>query len=157
MPATQLKCIYGGLTLDVDQHYIGSVTATTHKKKDIITLESNPLRGTVLPAPHGKRNKCDKNIKYMMFCHCGTNNRAPRWTFKGPSKPEVRLGAREDMWYTLVLSCIFPCTCTFSMYAPFLHWDKNWCLKILVDCFLLTKLLHRATWSSRVDTQNFDD
>ena len=25
------KCIYGGLTLDVDQHYIGSVTATTHQ------------------------------------------------------------------------------------------------------------------------------
>ena len=30
MPATQRKCIYGGLTLDVDRHYIGSVTATTH-------------------------------------------------------------------------------------------------------------------------------
>ena len=28
MPATQRKCIYGGLTLDVDRHYIGSVTAT---------------------------------------------------------------------------------------------------------------------------------
>ena len=31
---TQRKCIYGGLTLDVDQHYIGSVTATTHQEKD---------------------------------------------------------------------------------------------------------------------------
>ena len=28
------------------------------------TLESNPSRGTVLPAPHGKGNKCDKNVKY---------------------------------------------------------------------------------------------
>ena len=32
--------------------------------KSIITLESNPSRGTVLPAPHGKGNKCDKNVKY---------------------------------------------------------------------------------------------
>ena len=32
--------------------------------KGIITLESNPSLGTVLPAPHGKGNKCDKNVKY---------------------------------------------------------------------------------------------
>ena len=64
MPATQRKCIYGGLRLDVERHYIGSVTATTHQEKGIITLESNPSRGTVLPAPHGKGNKCDKNVKY---------------------------------------------------------------------------------------------
>ena len=56
--------IYEGLTLDVDRHYIGSVTATTHQEKSIKTLESNPSRGTVLPAPHGKGNKCDKNVKY---------------------------------------------------------------------------------------------
>ena len=61
MPATQRKCIHRGLTLDVDRHYIESVTATTHQEKGIITLESNPSRGTVLPAPHGKGNKCDKN------------------------------------------------------------------------------------------------
>ena len=30
-----------------------------------------------------------------MHCHCGTNNRAPRWTFTYPCKPEVRPGARE--------------------------------------------------------------
>ena len=35
-----------------------------HQEKGIITLESNPSRGTVLPAPHGKGNKCDKNVKY---------------------------------------------------------------------------------------------
>ena len=64
MPATQLKCIYEGLTLDVDRHYIGSVTATTHQENGIITLESNPSRGTVLPAPQGKGNKYDKNVKY---------------------------------------------------------------------------------------------
>ena len=27
------KYIYGGLTLDVDRHYIGSATATTHQVK----------------------------------------------------------------------------------------------------------------------------
>ena len=98
MPATQRKCMYGGLTRDVDRHYIESVTATTHQEKGIITLESNPSRGTVLPAPHGKGNKCDKNVKYkkLMHCHCGTNNRAPRWTFTDPCKPEVRPGAREE-------------------------------------------------------------
>ena len=31
-----------------------------------------------------------------MHCYCGTNNRAPRWTFKDPCKPEVRPGAREE-------------------------------------------------------------
>ena len=31
-----------------------------------------------------------------MHCHCGTNNRAPRWAFTDPCKPEVRLGAREE-------------------------------------------------------------
>ena len=63
MPAAQRKCIYEDLTLDVDRHYIGSITATTHQEKGIITLESNPSRGTVLPALHGKGNKCDKNVR----------------------------------------------------------------------------------------------
>ena len=31
-----------------------------------------------------------------MLCHCGTNNRAPRWTFTDPCKPEVRPGAQEE-------------------------------------------------------------
>ena len=48
-------------TLDVNRHYIEIVTATTHQEKGIITLES---KGTVLPALHGKGNKCDKNVKY---------------------------------------------------------------------------------------------
>ena len=43
---------------------IGSATATTHQEKSMIILESNPSRGTVLPAPHVKGNKCDKNVKY---------------------------------------------------------------------------------------------
>ena len=31
-----------------------------------------------------------------MHCYCGTNNRAPRWTFTDPCKLEVRPGAREE-------------------------------------------------------------
>ena len=31
-----------------------------------------------------------------MHCYCGTNNRAPRWTFTDPCKPEVRPGAQEE-------------------------------------------------------------
>ena len=31
-----------------------------------------------------------------MHCHCGTNNRSPRWTVTDPCKPEVRPGAREE-------------------------------------------------------------
>ena len=60
------KGIYGGLTLDMDRHYIRSITATTHQEKGIITIESNPSRGTVLhvPSQQGKGNKFDKNVKY---------------------------------------------------------------------------------------------
>ena len=31
-----------------------------------------------------------------MHCHCGTNNRARRWIFTDPCKPEVRPVAREE-------------------------------------------------------------
>ena len=31
-----------------------------------------------------------------MHCHCGTNNKAPRWTFTDPCTPEVRPGARVE-------------------------------------------------------------
>ena len=31
-----------------------------------------------------------------MHCHCGTNNRAPWWTFTDHCKPVVRPGAREE-------------------------------------------------------------
>ena len=32
----------------------------------------------------------------MMHCHCGTNNKAPRWTFTDPCTSGVRPGAREE-------------------------------------------------------------
>ena len=63
-----------------------------------MTLESNPSRGTVLPAPHGKGNKCHKKCKIQnnlytvtvapTTVHHGGNSRTP--------KPEVRPGAREE-------------------------------------------------------------
>ena len=31
-----------------------------------------------------------------MHCHCGTNNRAPMWTFTHPCIPEARSGVREE-------------------------------------------------------------
>ena len=31
-----------------------------------------------------------------MHCQFGTNNRAPRWSFTDPCKPEVRPGVREE-------------------------------------------------------------
>ena len=37
-----------------------------------------------------------------MYCHCVTNNRAPRWTFTDPCKPEVRPGAREESALNLI-------------------------------------------------------
>ena len=39
-----------------------------------------------------------RNVKYKRTddSHCGTNNRAPRWTFTDPCKPELRPGAREE-------------------------------------------------------------
>ena len=37
-----------------------------------------------------------RNTKELMHCHYGTNNRAPRWTFTDPCKPEVRPGAWEE-------------------------------------------------------------
>ena len=42
------KGIYGGLTLDGDRHYIGSVTATTHQEKGIITLEKNKYKDWII-------------------------------------------------------------------------------------------------------------
>ena len=45
MPAIQRKCIYWGLTLDVDRHYIGSVTSTTHQGKRHNNTWVEPLAG----------------------------------------------------------------------------------------------------------------
>ena len=63
-PANQRRDQVPGRSQRLLLDYIGSVKATTHQEKGIITLESNPSRGTVLPAPHSKGNKCGKNVKY---------------------------------------------------------------------------------------------
>ena len=59
--------------------------------KGIITLESNPSRGTVLPAPHGKGNKGDKNVKTkrtdaLSLWHQQLNTTV---YIHGPCKPEA--------------------------------------------------------------------
>ena len=48
MTARDTKCIYGGLTMDVDGHYIGSVTATTHKEKRHNNTRVEPLAGNIV-------------------------------------------------------------------------------------------------------------
>ena len=53
-----------------------------------LTMQSN--RGN----PLAVTSRCSKNE--LMHRNCGTNNRAPRWTFTGPCKPEVRPGVREE-------------------------------------------------------------
>ena len=63
MPATHGKCIYGGLTLDVDRHYIECVTATSHQEKGMITIESKPP-----PPPR------------LCLCYLGVGNRIPSYS-----------------------------------------------------------------------------
>ena len=86
------KGIYGGLTLDVDRHYIASVTATIHQKKGIITLESNPSRGNCTTSYTRQReqvwqkckiqkNWCTVTVAPTIEHHCG-HSRTPanqRW------------------------------------------------------------------------------
>ena len=48
------------------------------------------------PIPTENSYNAKQNTKELMHCHCGTNNRAQRWTFTDPRKPEVRPGAREE-------------------------------------------------------------
>ena len=58
-----------------------------------------PLAGNCTTSSTRQRDQvCQnlKNTKELMHCHCCTNNRAPRWTFTDPCKPEVRPGAREE-------------------------------------------------------------
>ena len=41
-----------------------------------------------------------------MHRHCGTNNRAPQWTFTDPCKPEVRLRAERFSQISLGLRAL---------------------------------------------------
>ena len=100
MPAAQRKWIYGGLTLDVDRHYIGSVTTG----KSIITLESNPSRGTVLPAPHGKGRSqslwgISMIIQECLWDHCSDRR---------PSSKVSSTSLYDNMTSSISISQIFP-------------------------------------------------
>ena len=66
MPATQGKYTYGGLTLDVDLHYVGSVTATTHQEKGIKHLGRTP-RGELYYQLHTAKGTSVKNYFQMWY------------------------------------------------------------------------------------------
>ena len=59
-----------------------------------------------------------------MHCHCGYNNRAQRWTFTDPCKPEVRPGAREESASPALLAApaMNARDTTKGIYGGFLHW-----------------------------------
>ena len=54
-----------------------------------------------------------------MHCHCGTNNRAPRWTFTDPCKPEVRPGALDLELKCRIICCVYntDCKIIFESYT----------------------------------------
>ena len=118
MPTTQRKCIYGGLTLDVDRLYIGSVTATTHQEIGITTLESNPWWGTVLQAPHGKGNKCERLLTWghKVLALLQTNFLGGDISFE-PFK--VRLVGRGLTSHSAIFQLYSEGTCTVVQFPNF--------------------------------------
>ena len=91
----------------------------------------------------------------MMHCHCGTNNRAPRWTFTDPCKLEVRPGAREESaspaWFIIILLYFF-----FFISGIHVKFDEDG-LNIfkLVDilCLQSDELSHADEWTDLWNTQ----
>ena len=58
-----------------------------------------PLEGNCTTSSTRLREQVWQKCKIQKNCmhrHCGTNNRAPRWTFTDLCKPEVRPGSREE-------------------------------------------------------------
>ena len=71
-----------------------------------------------------------------MHCHCGTNNRAPRWTFTDRCKLEVRPCAREE-------SALMDNSSSMYRYVK-LNWDANRLLPVeSKDC------MNSASYESR--------
>ena len=60
-----------------------------------------------------------------MHRHCGTNNRAPRWTFTDPWKPEVRPGAREESASSAWLAA--PAMNARDTTKVYKWWLDTWC------------------------------
>ena len=77
-----------------------------------------------------------------MYCHCGTNNRASRWTFMDPCKPEVRPAQQQFLHknqinvdivldskaYTLttgVLAFIFIFKKSYFLWPPSHKWHHK--------------------------------
>ena len=73
------KWIYKGLTLDVDRHYIGSATVTTHQEKGITTLESNPSLWTALIIPTLQKCIVYKEEENHPYRKSGEKIRDQKW------------------------------------------------------------------------------
>ena len=65
-----------------------------------------------------------------MHYHCGINNRAPRWTFTDPCKPEVRPGAREESASPVWLAVPAINAHNDSVYMEAWHFDTM----LHIDC-----------------------
>ena len=71
-----------------------------------------------------------------MHCHCGTNNRAPRWTFTDPCKPEVRPGALKMTELQIdKISLVFAGR-VFQFTVGFPMGTCTNCVPLLADIFL---------------------
>ena len=97
------------------------------------------------------------NTKELMHCHCGTNNRAPRWTFTDPCKPEMGPGAREESaspaW--LAAPVILDVTASFSHTISYvgnvsLASTRLYCWESAqVECFPLCSFWINILWCDR--------
>ena len=64
-----------------------------------------------------------------MYCHCGTNNRASRWTFMDPCKPEVRPAQQQFLHKNQINVDIVldskAYTLTTGSFSVYLHFSKS--------------------------------
>ena len=159
MPATQRKCIYGGLTLDVDRHYIGSITVTTQGKRHNNTWVE-PLAGNCTTSSTREReqvwHKCKIQKNWCIVTvaptieHHGWHSRTPanqRWDqVPGRSqRPEVCVMLKSFkinltcMRYILIKivlhhSVLFHCILNFKYLWNLDKWSDQ--AQILRECFL---------------------
>ena len=87
-----------------------------------------------------------------MYCHCGTNNRAPRWTFTDPCKPEVRPGAREESaspaWlaekYQVNNRVVIPRTVDLTVCERYIYYLQSKFIFMVLTFFIIMVLSAKA-------------
>ena len=90
-----------------------------------------------------------------MHCHCGTNNKAPRWTFTDPCKPEVRPGAREESAYPARLAApAMNARDTTKVYIWYIQ--TTWRVSLLVDQWVPMGTCSKSQRSTSVDPKRFE-